>query len=972
MAAGVLWKPTQAGFNFSGLSQPVTVPQRSIPIPHGGPASHQMNQLQFKLGKPTSTEQFTTRFRKPQPIIIEKISEQTQTSHIVPNNHVTTPVAYPVMSSVSSSLTSDRLALAVHLAKKDVKKVKEVRTDNVLVSQEEETQNRHVTATGKQKGVSGKKVRVKSGKSKSQAVASEESVTLRERVHNTVKKQEAAAKRQHKLYFYPAPGEEDDEFDSEGERTQANEIRKLRKELHQYMKQMEGLKNDRPEVLKNKDKRLKRRRDGDVRLSDEDVDQRQVVRAEEQAARSARMLYVLQRQVREIEDELNKKRRGIKHTKKSQTLSRLAAAHRGAVRALQTFVSNAPLQPKVGHGLPPMYQELSALIRQLSLLATQLHIGGDDPTDDVKQKGIEDEGRKLESEERLLEADKTPEKPSAFVQEVADRKPQETQTLKTPMKQAITSTPDPTPERDAVLQAGLTALLRAKDTPVQTPVVKPNFQPRPALQAVKPDRPAVIPVKQSLLLPAKLKLKRQRAQQAAKRVKLVQPVDQAHFAKETVSSILKKAPAEGPDKPHPGTQLKTPPRTPTKEGPRTPERGVHYHDMGDLYLSPRSQRRKYEQKLPSPRSPKYARRMLPVDHELIEREVARQRWLDEEAERRIHELERLRRLENMRRDRRSPEALLSKRLVSETEEAIRSRLKPLLDRAEAIADTEVKRETEQKKSLQHQLGKLASQTTMNQADILAEKVLDDVLEETVLEMQRLEVEGEAEIQADNLQNSSTLENILQRLQSFEKVEEEIRRHWAHVKYADVEKSSEKPTAEKSTRQAREPKPIMFTRPDETESNRLLPENTRGVPDEDRSDDRKPLRLLDEVSETSSFSSLMEASTERSSAQSSVYKGPEKIRSPQNRPLATGARPTVLLSVPKEMRASIVSYRNRFNKYLRDSSTHEQGTFDPWGLVNRISEDLLEDTLQEVGDELDHVCGDFAEALYNEEFVSADT
>ena len=32
---------------------------------------------------------------------------------------------------------------------------------------------------------------------------------------------------------------------------------------------------------------------------------------------------------------------------------------------------------------------------------------------------------------------------------------------------------------------------------------------------------------------------------------------------------------------------------------------------------------------------------------------------------------------------------------------------------------------------------------------------------------RLEVEEEAEIEADNLQNSSTLENILQRLQNFE-------------------------------------------------------------------------------------------------------------------------------------------------------------------------------------------------------------
>ena len=54
------------------------------------------------------------------------------------------------------------------------------------------------------------------------------------------------------------------------------------------------LKNERPEVLMNKDKMLKKRRDRDVRLSDEKVDHRQVTRAEEQAAISARMLCKLQ------------------------------------------------------------------------------------------------------------------------------------------------------------------------------------------------------------------------------------------------------------------------------------------------------------------------------------------------------------------------------------------------------------------------------------------------------------------------------------------------------------------------------------------------------------------------------------------------------------------------------------------------------------------------------------------------------
>lgn len=84
-------------------------------------------------------------------------------------------------------------------------------------------------------------------------------------------------------------------------------------------------------------------------------------------------------------------------------------------------------------------------------------------------------------------------------------------------------------------------------------------------------------------------LQRQRAFQTAKRVKLLQDVDQAHFAKETVASILKKAP---PVVGHqPVAQSRTPPRTPTREGPHTPER-VHF--QGPHSLSPRSHRRQCE------------------------------------------------------------------------------------------------------------------------------------------------------------------------------------------------------------------------------------------------------------------------------------------------------------------------------------------------------------------------------------------
>ena len=53
------------------------------------------------------------------------------------------------------------------------------------------------------------------------------------------------------------------------------------------------LKNERPQVLINKYKILKKRRDAEVRFSDEEVDHRQVTIAEEQVAISARMLHKL-------------------------------------------------------------------------------------------------------------------------------------------------------------------------------------------------------------------------------------------------------------------------------------------------------------------------------------------------------------------------------------------------------------------------------------------------------------------------------------------------------------------------------------------------------------------------------------------------------------------------------------------------------------------------------------------------------
>lgn len=94
------------------------------------------------------------------------------------------------------------------------------------------------------------------------------------------------------MNFYPSSHDLTEDYESH----HAKEIRKLRNELNFHMKKLQDLQRDRPEVLKNKDKRLKRRKEN-VRLSDDEVDERQTARSEEQAVRSSRMLYTLQRQV---------------------------------------------------------------------------------------------------------------------------------------------------------------------------------------------------------------------------------------------------------------------------------------------------------------------------------------------------------------------------------------------------------------------------------------------------------------------------------------------------------------------------------------------------------------------------------------------------------------------------------------------------------------------------------------------------
>ncbi|KAM8955897.1 protein moonraker isoform 3-T3 [Lycaon pictus] len=165
------------------------------------------------------------------------------------------------------------------------------------------------------------------------------------------------------------------------------EVQRLQKELNTCIQKME-------EVAQ---------RDRTEEALDPDEERRVRIRRQEQAVRSARMLYVLQQQVKEIQEELDKlSPQKIRHTKKSWAMSRLAAAHRGAIRALQVLVTQ--LTDRGEHPVPARCRELGSLIRQLSLCSARLD------TDPSVPDVVVDILRQIEALESLLEKKLSPKK----------------------------------------------------------------------------------------------------------------------------------------------------------------------------------------------------------------------------------------------------------------------------------------------------------------------------------------------------------------------------------------------------------------------------------------------------------------------------------------------------------------------------------------------------------------------------------
>ncbi|XP_038670138.1 protein moonraker isoform X1 [Scyliorhinus canicula] len=892
-------------------------------------------QLKFNKDALSTVSNMAVTVMDPRPIVIEKLHPSCE-PHVLDD-------AQSNRSSVQfSTVSEERLNLAVQMAKRDLKKRHLEEQVKDYLCKLEQDQSETSKYMNRVKGKSVENTACIRNRPKIESLAK-----LRHQRNHASK--EGFTKSGARVYIYtsdqgqarPArsdsPPTHDPGLDlnrqNQGNKT-AEEIRRLRTELSKYFQKIEELS--------------KKEKYADV--LDPDEERRMQIKRQEQATRSARMLYVLQQQVNEIQDEIEKQSpHKIKHTKKSRAMTRLAAAHRGAVRALQMFVGQLSGQSE--QQIPTYYKELGQLIRQLSLCSARMEsdmdssisetiinilqqvedldllLGKQPPQKKSNQlpqraRSVSPPCRKGSVGRHRSRSAERAQKPSVSKDTVPGA-PKQLPPLKTvqidesvhvaehpraqqcgkeslPLHEEQQWGEDPpTPDRNVVLTAGLDALQRVG-------TLKKSVTERKA-------------TKKGVLLPNRSCLQKGQSTLAM----------QACFQKATVSSELKKN--QGPLKESRPPWIPGCPSSPLASSKRIPWK---------------KQQTRLEccRSKPADKSQtNLLKEMEQERQETAKTEAIRLAWLDSETARRMRELNELCIKEMDRIKKIRSEADSPSKWIVKAEEEIREMLQPLLDQAQAVSDSWEKRTRIKDSSLQHQLSLQVAEKAAASADVLGEKLLDELLEDTAQELLNLELNIKAHSEALVLQDGSTLENMLQRIEEMERYQEAVCRRICQIEYADPDFWAEEEKQEREfvliDTKPRTPQPIRITRTVEQSDptmNTIIqrPLEVDPAEDLDWSGKPEPASVLEPLAQTSS------------------------------RKKQSG----IALPIPQRMVQRIFDYHERFEQHLKMISHEVVGSFNPWLITESLAEELMEEGLHDVAAELQNVCEEYAEALFTSEFV----
>ncbi|XP_054174017.1 protein moonraker isoform X5 [Homo sapiens] len=690
-------------------------------------------------------------------------------------------------------------------------------------------------------------------------------------------------------------------------------------------------------------------------------------------------------------------------------MSKLAAAHRGAIRALQMFVTQ--FTDRGEHPLPARCKELGSLIRQLSLCSVKLD--ADPSVPDV----VIDILQQIEALESLLDKKLSPKKVKKCFSEIRSRFPIGSQ-------KALERWPSTSPK-------GERRPLTAKDTfPQETSrpsvakqLLADKYQPNTELpetqrlqseldvldaDIVPEEGPFILDqsasFKDEVLAVAKTKAgkkkpvtenvpfrkkdtlapARQQGLRKAERGRQSQPHSKSRVQQTTVSSRLKmnrqpvkdrKAPWIPPNPTSPlaspkcaaWLKVKTSPRDATKEPLQQEDPQEESHLTGAV---------EHEAARLAWLDAETSKRLKELEElkakEIDSMQKQRLDWLDAETSRRTKELNELKAEEMYRLQQLSVSAT---HLADKVEEAVLDRLKPLLVKAQRVNSTTeanihlkdgssvntAKAQPAQEVSEQKEIGMklhwpsdLRGRKKVAAVDFESNNIrqLDDFLEDCASELWAVThakiLGSETLATVEDSKDSPDLEIMMRRMEEMEKYQESVRQRYNKIAYADPRLWMQEENNDQKISAISE-KP-------------LSPHPIRITKTVDRKDPAVNIMLERPCNGNSLDESV------------GTEEGSEKREAPllslaEDSQQKEGRAP---LFVPPGMRHSIGDYCSRFEQYLRIISHEAVGSFNPWLIAESFSEELVDEALGAVAAELQDMCEDYAEAVFTSEFLEAAT
>ncbi|XP_015238461.1 PREDICTED: protein moonraker isoform X2 [Cyprinodon variegatus] len=642
------------------------------------------------------------------------------------------------------------------------------------------------------------------------------------------------------------------------------------------------------------------------------------IRRQKQAANSARTIYVLQRQVKEIQDDIEKLRREkMWDAKKSVAINRLAAAHRGALRALQVVIHQ--LSDQAQTKVPPHYKELGQLIRQLSLCSAKVEV---DQGSDVPETAL-DILQKLEILDSALSKHDMLEKMQARAHPPPRKSPHRStsptsgpKSLSVFTAQGHRKPPNPRGGRSFALQ-------RPKIVPNQ-PLNKRELL-TVGLQSIIQQRELKQPLRQSQPN-TKYQRRRHAERKKAGKTKPNQ-MQEAGFQQPTVSSQLRVN--QMPQKEKSVPWMPTSPHSPPQQ--RVPQRGRPEPRCLFSPIKPSA----------SPPGEQQAEGQLEAERK---QSSPKMKAAHNEAIRRAYQekmtMPRVTRLsgeEATPKHRLRSEVAFQNQWAEEAEQGVRERSQGPSNR---IQEGAARNRSDKLRKIQ--LPEVTAERAVGDCGWLGESV-SDLLEDSSSDSWAAGTGRRLDDKAGFGQQALTLESMLLRMEEIQRDEEEVRRRFASIAYSDTLYWDRSRTAGSQAQapgsRPASPQPIRLTRPvlKQTSAADILLE--------------KPIEAgtLFEKNPTEDLTQVQPLATNRVSS--------DKL----------GKNMTVL-SVPSSTLKNIRRYKEDYNTYLQSVSHGVKDSFNTWVTTESLAEEILSEALADVAKEFQEVVEEYAEAIFTSEFL----